>query len=157
MLISNKFCDSSLLPWRGGEWEEQWSKKTLPHWSGGGDQCGKELPTIPLCIPLKSPMGSWYIKPPMDYRSLINTALYVMVLMRANPVRGGWALEILTFLGPKWHSPIGSMPFHRTQKGLDFQGRTPSYWNRPHLNHYLQGRIPHVPSVQICCVTCVIY
>jgi hypothetical protein len=30
------------------------------------------------------------------------------------------------FLGPKWHSPIGSMPFQRTQKTLDFQGPTPS-------------------------------
>ncbi len=30
-------------------------------------------------------------------------------------------------LGPKWHSPIGSMPFHRAQKSLDFQGPTPSY------------------------------
>jgi hypothetical protein len=29
----------------------------------------------------------------------------------------------MTFLGPKWHSPIGSMSFHRAQKSLDFQGR----------------------------------
>jgi hypothetical protein len=28
-------------------------------------------------------------------------------------------------LGPKRHSPIGSMPFHRAQKTLDFQGPTP--------------------------------
>jgi hypothetical protein len=42
-------------------------------------------------------------------------------------VGGGWALEISTFLGPKWHSPIGSMPFHRAQKSLDFQGPTPSH------------------------------
>ncbi len=33
-------------------------------------------------------------------------------------VGGGWALEILTFLGPKWLSPNGSMPFHRAQKTL---------------------------------------
>ncbi len=26
----------------------------------------------------------------------------------------------IDFLGLKWHSPIGSMPFHRAQKGLDF-------------------------------------
>jgi hypothetical protein len=33
-------------------------------------------------------------------------------------------LEILTFMGLKWHSPNGSMPFHRAQKSLDFQGPT---------------------------------
>ncbi len=32
-----------------------------------------------------------------------------------------------SFLGPKWHSPIGSMPFHRAQKTLHFQGLTPSH------------------------------
>ncbi len=26
-------------------------------------------------------------------------------------VGGGWALEFLSFLGPKWHLPIRSMPF----------------------------------------------
>ncbi len=31
------------------------------------------------------------------------------------------------FLGPKWHSPIRSMLFHRAQKTLDFQGPTPSH------------------------------
>ncbi len=30
-------------------------------------------------------------------------------------VGGGWVLEISSFLGPKWHSPIGSMPFHKAQ------------------------------------------
>ncbi len=38
-----------------------------------------------------------------------------MFLMRADTLRGqvggGWALEISRFLGPKWHLPIGSMPF----------------------------------------------
>ncbi len=42
------------------------------------------------------------------YAPMIYTASYVMFLMRADPlrgqVRGGWALEIKTFLGPvKWH------------------------------------------------------
>jgi hypothetical protein len=40
---------------------------------------------------------------------MIYTALYIMFLMRANPllgqVGGGGALEISTFLGPKWLSP----------------------------------------------------
>ncbi len=30
-----------------------------------------------------------------------------------------------SFLGPNWHSPIGSMPFHRAQKTLECQGPTP--------------------------------
>jgi hypothetical protein len=38
-----------------------------------------------------------------------------------------FALEISTFLGPKWHSPDGSMPFHRAQKSLYFQGPTASH------------------------------
>jgi hypothetical protein len=37
------------------------------------------------------------------------------------------SLWVSTFLGPKWHSAIGSMPFNRAQKSLDFQGPTPSY------------------------------
>ncbi len=38
------------------------------------------------------------------YGPLIDTALYIMLLMRANPllgqVGGGWALEISSFVGP---------------------------------------------------------
>jgi hypothetical protein len=34
-------------------------------------------------------------------------------------------MEISSSLGPKWHSPIGSMLFHRAQKTLDFQGPIP--------------------------------
>ncbi len=44
----------------------------------------------------------------------IDTGLYVMLLMRANSllgqVGGGWALEILSFLGRKWHSPTSCRP-----------------------------------------------
>jgi hypothetical protein len=61
---------------------------------------------------------------------LIDTALYVMVLMLANPVLGqvggDWTLKISTFLGPKWHPPNGSMPHYRAQKSLDFQGPPPT-------------------------------
>ncbi len=43
-----------------------------------------------------------------------------MFWMHAYPllgqVRGGWALELSSFLGPKWHTPFGSMPFDRAQK-----------------------------------------
>ncbi len=51
---------------------------------------------------------------------------------------------------PKWHSPNGSMPFHRAEKSLNFQGPTPSHL--PSLwfcsvctqqKHYIQGRINH--------------
>jgi hypothetical protein len=38
----------------------------------------------------------------------------IMFWMRAYPLQGqvggGWAVEISSFLGPKWHSPIGSWP-----------------------------------------------
>ncbi len=37
------------------------------------------------------------------------------------------AFIYLEFFGPQWHSPIGSMPFHRAQKTLDFQNPTPSH------------------------------
>ncbi len=48
-----------------------------------------KLATISLYNPLKSPMGAHVYK--TTYGPLIDTA----------------------FLGPKWHSPDGSMPFHR--------------------------------------------
>ena len=64
-------------------------------------------------FPALGPGSSW------TYGPLIDTALHVMLLRRANAllgqVGGGWALEISTFLGPKWHSPKGSMLFHRAQ------------------------------------------
>ncbi len=45
------------------------------------------------------------------YGPVIETALSVMLLIQANPllgqVGGGWALEISSFLSPKWHSPNG--------------------------------------------------
>ena len=42
-------------------------------------------------------------------------------------VGGGWAMEISSFLGPKWQWPICSMSFHRAQKTLDFQDPTPPH------------------------------
>jgi hypothetical protein len=35
--------------------------------------------------------------------------------------------SLMTFSGPIWHSPNGSMPFHRAQKSLDFQGLNHSH------------------------------
>jgi hypothetical protein len=62
----------------------------------------EQLATIPFYNPLKSPVGAH-----------VNKTTY-------NP------LETWNFLGPKWHSHDGSMPFHRAQKSLDFRGPTPS-------------------------------
>jgi hypothetical protein len=50
------------------------------------------------------------------YGPMIYTAPYVMVLMRADPLRGqvggGWALEIETFLSPvKGHVAVRLVPF----------------------------------------------
>jgi hypothetical protein len=39
------------------------------------------------------------------------------------------------FLGPKWHSPFGSMPFHRAKKTLEFQGRGTGHGARGRINH----------------------
>ena len=64
------------------------------------------------------------------YAPVIYTPLCIMFWRRGytllGEVGGGWALEFPSFLGPKWHSPIGSMPFHRAQKTREFQGPTPS-------------------------------
>jgi hypothetical protein len=47
------------------------------------------------------------------YAPMIYTALCIMFWMRAYPllgvVGGGWALEFSSFLGPKWHLPIGGL------------------------------------------------
>ncbi len=63
------------------------------------------------------------------YGPLIHTALYVILLMWANLLLGQvgevWVLEISTFLGPKWHSPDSSIPFHRAQKSLISRAQPP--------------------------------
>jgi hypothetical protein len=61
----------------------------------------------------------------------------------------------LEFLGPKWHSPIGSMPFHMSQKSPNFQGPTPPHLPKwlicLHQKHYVQGRISiGGPQVVLC-------
>jgi hypothetical protein len=52
-----------------------------------------------------------------------------------------------TFLGPKWHSPVGSMPFHRAQKVSISRAQPPPTRPRngccPHQKHYARGRINH--------------
>ncbi len=58
-----------------------------------------------------------------------------MFFMRADTLRGqvggGWALEIPSFLGPKCHSPISSMPFPTGPKKLTISGaQPPPTWPR---------------------------
>ncbi len=85
---------------------------------GGGGQCGKK--NVLHCAPSLSPKAKpWALEAHVHKttnRPLIDTALNVMLLMRTSPLLGqvgeGWALEIFTFLGPKWHSPDGLLPFH---------------------------------------------
>jgi hypothetical protein len=123
LLISNKFCDLSLLHW----------------------------------VPSLSPKAElWALEDHVHkttYGPLMDNALYVMLSMRANPllghVGGGWALEISTFLGPKWHSPDGSMPFHRAQKSLNFQGQTSSTCPRNVSARIVRDRVNH-RSINSC-------
>jgi hypothetical protein len=108
-LDSNKFCN-------GGERPEQ------------GEQ-------VPLCTCSSTP-SVWALKPPSwalvhktTYAPTIYTALYIMFWMLAYPLfgqaGGGWALEFSGFWDPKWHSPIGSMPFHRALKTLEILAQPP--------------------------------
>ncbi len=75
-------------------------------WEGVG-QCTEKnllpwkLATIPLYNPLKSPMAAHVCTCTVHkttYGPLIDTAINVLLLMKANPllgqVGGGWALEI---------------------------------------------------------------
>jgi hypothetical protein len=102
-------------------------------WGGGGGQCSKK--NLLHCAPSLSPKAKlWALEAhvhKITYGPLIDTALYIMLLIQANPLIGqvgrGCALEISTFFGPKWHSPNGLMPFHWAQKSFNFQGPTPSH------------------------------
>jgi hypothetical protein len=64
------------------------------------------------------------------YAPVIYTALCIMFWRRAYTlrwgVRGGWALEFPSFLGPvKWERADRRVPFG-AQKTREFQGPTPS-------------------------------
>jgi hypothetical protein len=88
---------------------------------------------------LPYPPAVWALKPPSWALHLLGLSLAkicvctrryagmqmysIMLVCKLRPLQGG-----LEFLGSvKWHSPIGSMPFHRTQNSLGFQGPTPSH------------------------------
>ncbi len=65
---------------------------------------------------------------------MIYTALYIMLLMRANTLQGqvggGGALEIETFLG--------SMKWHRAVRRVPFEAQKVKFC--PLQKHYVQGR-----------------
>jgi hypothetical protein len=95
LLISNEFCD-----WRGGG---ECDEKNLLHFA----------PSLSHRAKL------WALEAHVHkttYELLIDTALYIILLMQANPLLWQlgreWALEILIILGPEWHSPNSLMPFH---------------------------------------------
>ncbi len=82
-----------------------------------------------LYSPAPPPPTVWALKPPLwascAENHLCTSDLYSPVhnvLEHAYPLLG----EFSRFLGPKWHSPICSMPFRRAQKTLEFRGPTPS-------------------------------
>jgi hypothetical protein len=60
-------------------------------------------PPHPQVWALKPP--SWALVHKPTYAPMIYTALCIVFWMRLD----------LKFLGPKWHSPIRLMPFHRAQ------------------------------------------
>ncbi len=113
-----------------------------------------------LYSPAPPPPTVWALKPPLQascaYNHLCTSDLYSPVhnvmdecISLLGQVGGGWALEISSFLGPKWHSPIGSMPFHRAQKTLNFQGPTVTEWPPVACKLYLSGRQSHANCIWV--------
>jgi hypothetical protein len=78
---------------------------------------------------------------------MIYTAPYVMLLMRANPLRGqvgvGWAQEIETFLGPvKRHRAVRRVPFGDLDLPASKALRTEPYnLLHIHINLFTSGSI----------------
>jgi hypothetical protein len=81
-------------------------------------------PRPPYDTPRESHQGARVHK--TTYAPMIYTALCIMFWMRVYPllreVGGGWALEFSSFWAP--NGTLLSMPFHRAQKTLEFQGPT---------------------------------
>jgi hypothetical protein len=80
-----------------------------------------------LYAPAPPPPSVWALKPPLwalvhktTNAPMIYTALCIMFWMRAylllGQVGGGWALEISSFLGPKWHSLLARCHFTGPKK-----------------------------------------
>jgi hypothetical protein len=91
-----------------------------PEWPEQGNKfLYAPAPPSPTVWALKLPLRALVHK--TTYAPMIYTALCIMFWMRAYPllgqVGGGWAPGNLEFF---W-APIGSFPFHRAQKTIDFQ------------------------------------
>jgi hypothetical protein len=141
-----------------------------PVWMGGRWGCGAgrlgslmqlSVPSRAikfLYAPAPPPPTVWALKPPSwalvhktTNAPMIYNSLCVILLMRAASISSasgrGWALEISIFLGPKWHSPIGSIHYTGSKKLLISRAQTPhtcphnGCW--PHQKHYTQGHINH--------------
>jgi hypothetical protein len=86
---------------------------------GEGERPGKGE-QVPLCICSSTPLSMALKPPPWAFVHTTTYALCIMFWMRSYPllgqVGGGKAVEFLSFLGPKRHSPIGSMPFTGPKK-----------------------------------------
>ncbi len=85
-------------------------------WGGGASGVRKMYCTWPwklaaalLYNPLKSPVGAHVHK--TTYRPLVDTAFMYNAFDVGKSITRARALEILTFLSPKWHLPDGSMTF----------------------------------------------
>jgi hypothetical protein len=100
----------------------------------------------------------WALLHKTTYAPMIYTSLCVMFLRRADAFRGqvggGWTLEISNFLGPKWHSPIGLMPFHhftgpkKLNSSKNYLSPSPAIYMRS--NNYL----PPSPATLEVITTC---
>ncbi len=79
----------------------------------------------------------------------------IAIVAQSCPSSAGFVLELgvekdyskSTFLGLKWHSPLGSMPFHRVQNVSISRAQPlptcPRNGCCPHQKHYARGRINH--------------
>ncbi len=102
LLVSNMFCDLSLLLWplfRAVRYRGVWE----------GGECGKKN------------LLRWALEAHV-HKTICGPLIYTAPGQVQEGV-GPWTSR--HFLGPKFHSHNGSMPFHRAQKSLDFQGPNP--------------------------------
>ncbi len=99
LLISNKFCDITLLHWKGGRGEESSAVRKIYRTGRVGGQCVRK---------------HYRIVPPNQCRSM-RIRILIRVRLKSH--------KKFNF----YISSDCSMPFHRAQKSLDFQDPTPSH------------------------------
>ncbi len=99
-----------------------------------------KLATIPLYNPLKPPVGAHVHKLPWLIGPVRNAFDAGKSFIWASG--RGWALEILTFLDPKWHSPGGFIAISQGPKKSWFPGPQPLplalVMDCPHQKHYVR-------------------